>query len=238
MRVLLIIPAYNESERLAALIRDIRSCGGSYDMVVVDDASTDGTALLANQLGVPVLHLAANLGIGGAVQTGFKYAVRNDYDIAVQLDGDGQHDPAWIEAVTRPILRGEADCVIGSRYTRAEPDLAYVTSFPRRVGMRFSTAILFLTTRLLVTDTTSGFRALARPAFEYFAGAYPVDHPEAEALLMLHRAGFRILEVAVKMRGRVSGESLFTFTRACLYPLRVVIGFAGLLLERKRPVRK
>lgn len=238
MKVLLIIPAHNEADSLPALIRDIRSCGGSYDIVVVDDASTDRTAQLAGDLGVPVLRLAANLGIGGAVQTGFKYAVRNGYDIVVQLDGDGQHDPVWLDAVTRPILRGEADCVIGSRYTRADPDRAYVTSFPRRVGMRFSTGMLFLATGLLVTDTTSGLRALARPVFEYFAGVYPVDHPEAEALLMLHRAGFRILEVPVKMRGRVSGESLFTFTRACLYPLRVVIGFAGLLLERKRQIRK
>jgi glycosyltransferase involved in cell wall biosynthesis len=237
MKVLLIIPAHNEADSLPSLIRDIRSCAAHYDVVVVDDASTDDTARVAQQLGVPVLRLAANLGIGGAVQTGFKYAERNNYDIAVQVDGDGQHDPAWLETLIQPIRQGEADCVIGSRYTHAAPDVAYKTPFPRRVGMYCSTGVLFLATGLHVTDTTSGFRALARPVLEYFARSYPVDHPEAETLLMLHRAGFRILEVPVRMRGRTSGESLFTFTKACLYPLRVVIGFAGLLFQRRRPAR-
>jgi glycosyltransferase involved in cell wall biosynthesis len=188
---------------------------------------------VAEELGVPVLRLAANLGIGGAVQTGFKYAVRNDYDIVVQVDGDGQHDPASIESVVEPIRRGDADCVIGSRYVRGNADTGYRTSLPRRIGMYFSSFMLYAATHLHVTDTTSGLRALNRRAFEYFARAYPVDHPEAEALLMLHQQGFRIREVPVKMRSRVLGESLFTFARASLYPLRVIVGFIGLLLKRK-----
>jgi glycosyltransferase involved in cell wall biosynthesis len=230
-KVLIIVPAYNEEESLPGLLKEV--LGQGYDAVVVNDASSDDTAKMAAEAGVPILSLAANLGIGGGVQTGFKYAVNNGYDIAVQIDGDGQHDPAWLEAVIDPIRRGEADCVIGSRYVPECLDTDYKTPFPRRVGMYFSTGILFLATGKRVNDTTSGFRALSRSAFEYFARAYPVDHPEAETLLMLHQRGFRILEVPVKMRGRVSGESLFTFTKASLYPLRVIIGFVGLWLKKK-----
>lgn len=231
IRTLVIIPAYNEEESLPKLLEEVRSRG--YDAVVVDDSSLDATATVAARAAVPVLHLAANLGIGGAVQTGFMYAVRNGYDVVVQVDGDGQHDPGWLETVVMPIQRGEADCVVGSRYVPGNRDTEYRTPLPRRIGMHFSTSILFLATGLRINDTTSGFRALSRPAFEYFARAYPVDHPEAETLLMLHQKGFRILEVPVKMRGRVSGESLFTFTKACLYPIRVIVGFVGLLLKRK-----
>lgn len=230
-KVLIVVPAYNEEESLPKLLQEIRSQG--YDAIVLDDASVDATAAVAAKEGFPVLSLAANLGIGGAVQTGFKYAVKSGYDIVVQIDGDGQHNPAWLEAVVDPIRRGEADCVIGSRYIPESPDTDYKTPLPRRIGMYFSTGILFLATGMRVNDTTSGFRALSRPAFEYFARAYPVDHPEAETLLMLHQKGFRILEVPVKMRGRVSGESLFTFAKASLYPLRVVIGFMGLWLKKK-----
>lgn len=231
IKVLIVVPAYNEEESLPKLLQEIRDEG--YDAIVLDDASVDATAKVAAKVGVPVLSLAANLGIGGAVQTGFKYAVKNGYDIVVQIDGDGQHNPAWLESVVAPIRRGEADCVIGSRYVPESPDTDYKTPLPRRIGMYFSTGILFLATGMRVNDTTSGFRALSRPAFEYFAKAYPVDHPEAETLLMLHQRGFRILEVPVKMRGRVSGESLFTFAKASLYPLRVIIGFMGLWLKKE-----
>jgi len=233
LKVLLIIPAHNEAKNLPQLIGDIRACKIQYDAVVVDDASSDDTAYVVAGLHVPILRLAANLGIGGAVQTGFKYAVLKGYDIAVQVDGDGQHDPTWLETIIEPVRRGEADCVIGSRYTGKNPDVDYKTPLPRRLGMHFSVGMLFLATGLHITDTTSGFRALNRPAFEFFARCYPVDHPEAEALLMLHQKNFRILEVAVKMRGRVRGKSLFTFTNAMLYPLRVIIGFMGLILQKK-----
>ena len=231
MRILLIIPAHDEKDSLPALLAEVSLL--NYDIIVINDASSDTTAEVTSTAGIPVLSLPANLGIGGAVQTGFKYAIRNNYDVVVQMDGDGQHDPAWLENVLAPIRKGEVDCVIGSRYMRDNFDTNYKTSLPRRIGMFFSSGILFLATGLHITDTTSGFRALSRPAFEYFAQAYPVDHPEAEALLMLHQAGFRIVEVPIKMRGRVSGESLFTFTKAALYPIRVVIGFVGLLLQNR-----
>ncbi|OGP64970.1 MAG: hypothetical protein A2169_07355 [Deltaproteobacteria bacterium RBG_13_47_9] len=232
MKLLIIIPAYNEEESLPGLLEEVRQAG--YDAVIVDDASSDSTKQVAKSAGFPVLSLPVNLGIGGGVQTGFVYAERNDYDIVVQVDGDGQHDPGQIPKIISHITRGEADCVIGSRYMPEAPDTVHETSFARRMGMYFSTGILHLATGLRIHDTTSGFRALNRAAFGFFATEYPVDHPEAESLLLLHQAGFRILEVPVMMRDRTGGQSLFTFFRAILYPLRVIIGFMGILYKKTR----
>jgi glycosyltransferase involved in cell wall biosynthesis len=232
MSILLIIPAHNEEENIPKLLHEVRQEG--YDGVVVSDASTDTTAELAAASGFPVLSLPINLGIGGCVQTGFLYAVRNGYDVVVQVDGDGQHDPKWISTIIAPILAREADCVIGSRYRPEAPDTEYRTPFVRRMGMYFSTGLLLLATGLRIHDTTSGFRALNRAAFSFFADEYPVDHPEAESLLILHQSGFRIQEIPVKMRCRVKGQSLFSFVKAILYPMRVVIGFIGLLFKTSR----
>jgi glycosyltransferase involved in cell wall biosynthesis len=230
MKTLIIIPAHNEEESLPKLLEEVRHAG--YDAVVVNDASSDATELLTKAAGFPVLSLPVNLGIGGGVQTGFVYALRNGYDIVVQVDGDGQHDPGQISKVIGPIVAGEADCVIGSRYMTESPDTGYKTPFARRAGMYFSTGILYMATGMLVHDTTSGFRALNRDAFGFFATQYPVDHPEAEALLLLHQACFRIQEVPVSMRCRSDGQSLFTFFKSMLYPLRVIIGFMGILYKK------
>lgn len=234
MRVIVIIPAYNEAHSLPRLLEEFRQYRDRYDIVVVDDASTDQTAQVAQSYGVPLLRLSANLGIGGAVQTGFKYAVRNRYDIAVQVDGDGQHDPAWIASLLEAMAAGDVDCVIGSRYIRKNPDRDYKTPIVRRIGMIFSTMILFMATGKTVTDTTSGFRALNYRSVEFFAREYPVDHPEAETLLMLHQSKFKFKEIPVKMRGRKFGQSLFTVIKAIQYPIRVLVGFLGILLRGAR----
>ncbi len=234
MKILIIIPAHNEEESLPALLEEIRRTG--CDAVIVNDASSDATEQVAKAAGFPVLSLPVNLGIGGGVQTGFRYAMRNGYDIAVQVDGDGQHDPGQLHAIIDPIVSGEADCVIGSRYLPEAPDTGYKTPFARRMGMYFSTGVLYLATGLRIHDTTSGFRALNRAAFVFFASEYPVDHPEAESLLLLHQAKFRILERPVKMRCRAGGQSLFTFVRAMLYPLRVIVGFMGILYKTPRRI--
>jgi glycosyltransferase involved in cell wall biosynthesis len=223
MRVLAIVPAYNEEGSLAQLLSEIRKVG--HDAIVINDASTDNTEQVARAAGVPIVSLSNNLGIGGAVQAGFLYAARNQYDAVVQLDGDGQHDPDQIRVIIEPIETGKADCVVGSRFHPAQPDLAYKTPLFRRLGMHFSTGILFATTGLKIRDTTSGFRALNREAFLFFSKEYPSDHPEAEALLVLHESGFRIIEVPVTMRARASGSSLFSFFRAMIYPMRVTVGF-------------
>lgn len=232
MKVLLIIPAHNEELSLPGLLEEVLRIG--CDAVIVNDASSDATEQVAKAAGFPVLSLPVNLGIGGGVQTGFVYALRNGYDVAVQVDGDGQHDPGQLNIIIAPIAAGEADCVIGSRYLPEAPDTGYKTPFARRMGMYFSTGILYLATGLHINDTTSGFRALNREAFSYFATQYPVDHPEAESLLLLHQANFRILERPVKMRCRSGGQSLFTFFRALLYPLRVIVGFMGILYKTPR----
>ena len=225
MRVLAIVPAFNEEESLPSLVSEIVSAG--YDVLVINDASTDNTEQVARATGVSVLSLPNNLGIGGAVQAGFLYAVRSGYDIVVQVDGDGQHDPLQIVTITAPIISGEADCVVGSRYHVDRPDLGYQTPFFRRMGMRFSTAILEAVTGMRITDTTSGFRALSREVVIFFSRKYPSDHPEAEALLVLHQAKFRIVEVPITMRARQAGTSLFSLFKAAVYPLRVTIGFLG-----------
>lgn len=229
MKILIVIPAHNEEESLPRLLDEVRLTG--LDAIVINDASSDGTEQVGQAAGFPVLTLPVNLGIGGGVQTGFVYALRNGYDIVLQVDGDGQHDPSQWQAVVAPLLAGEADCVIGSRYVPENPDRGYRTPFARRMGMHFSTGILYLATGLRINDTTSGFRALNRAAFTFFATAYPVDHPEAEALLMLHQAGFRIMERPITMRCRMGGQSLFTFVKAMLYPLRVIVGFMGILYK-------
>lgn len=231
-KTLIIIPAHNEQESLPELLEEVRRTG--CDAVVVNDASSDSTEQVAKAAGFPVLSLPVNLGIGGGVQTGFMYALRKGYDVVIQMDGDGQHDPSQLQTVLAPILSGEADCVIGSRYLPEAPDTGYKTPFARRMGMHFSTGILYLATGMRINDTTSGYRALNRAAFCFFATEYPVDHPEAEALLMLHQAGFRVLEQPIRMRCRTSGQSLFTFFRAMLYPLRVIVGFMGILYKTPR----
>ena len=234
MRAVIVIPAHNEEGNISSLLDDLTAYRDRYDVVVIDDASEDQTAQIVRERGVPLIELKANLGIGGAMQTGFKYAASHNYDIVIQVDGDGQHDPVWLDSLVAPITGGTANCVIGSRYTSEHMEQDYEASFPRRAGMLFSTLILFLATGKLIRDTTSGFRALDRGALMYFARNYPVDHPEAEALLMLHQAGFKIKEVPVRMRTRQAGDSSVTWLKAAQYPFRVLVGFMGLFLNKKR----
>ena len=233
MSRLCIIPAHDEAGSLPGLLAEIHREG--FDAVVVDDCSSDDTAAVARAAGAALLPLPVNLGIGGAVQTGYLHARDRGYDVAVQIDGDGQHDPGYLDALLAPIREGRADLVVGSRYLPEAPDTGYTTPLPRRLGMRFSSALLRFATGLQIHDTTSGLRAMNRRAVGYAARHYPTDHPEAEALLMYHQAGFRILEVPVRMRARSAGQSLFTFVRSALYPLRVMVGFVGIVARHRRP---
>lgn len=230
-KVLIAIPSFNEEENLPNLYESISAYNTLYDIVVIDDGSTDNTATIARKLGFSVLQLPANLGIGGAMQTGFKYATEHAYEIVIQFDGDGQHDPVWLEKLITPILTGKANCVIGSRYCKDKPDKNYNTPLFRRIGMIFSTSLLWIATKKTITDTTSGFRALDRSAFTFFSKAYPVDHPEAEALLMLIKNGFRLTEIPVTMKQRKTGSSLFGWYKIINYPFRVLIGFLEILIR-------
>jgi glycosyltransferase involved in cell wall biosynthesis len=233
MRVLAIIPAFREEAVIEQVIAGLRKTRPEVEAVVVDDCSPDRTAERARRAGAAVLRLPVNLGIGGAVQTGFKYAAARHYEAVVQVDGDGQHDPAEMAKILAPLERGEADVVIGSRFLE---DTGYRAPFARRVGMILFSAVARRAMGQRITDTTSGFRALNRAAFVYLARNYPVDFPDAETLVLLNRAGFRIREVAVHMRPRLSGKSSTTTLKSIYYPFKQLLSILVVLL-RDPPAR-
>ncbi len=189
-------------------------------MLVVDDGSRDNTAAIARSMGVEVVRLPVNLGIGGAVQTGFKYAWRNGYDIAVQCDADGQHPVDLIPALVERIEKGDADLVIGSRYV-ASTD--YTPSFYRRVGKSILSRVVNFFIGGGITDTTSGFRAINRKALDVLSRHYPEDYPEAEVLVILHRSGLKAIEIPVQMHARQGGASSIRWAQAIYYMAKVVL---------------
>ncbi|HXH89317.1 MAG TPA: glycosyltransferase family 2 protein [Gaiellaceae bacterium] len=229
-----IVPARNEAGAIGRVVREIRSFDPSLDVVVIDDGSTDDTGALAAAAGAAVVRLPFNLGIGGAVQTGFMYALANGYELAVRLDGDGQHDPAELPKLIDPILRGEADIVVGSRF--ADERGAYRPPLARRAGIRFFAGLVSLLARQRVTDSTSGFQALNRNGIRLFAADYPHDYPEVEATVMVIRHRLRLLEVPVLMRKREHGSSSITALRSAYYALKVTLAlFVGVFRRTALP---
>ncbi len=231
MKILVIVPAYNEEESLPGVIDDLRKHISSADIVVVNDGSKDRTPHIARALDVKVLDLPLNLGIGGAMQAGYLYAAKHDYDVAVQFDGDGQHCACEIEKLLRPVAGEEADLVIGSRFMRSGD---YRAPFLRRIGMYIFS---FTLSRILdspVTDTTSGFRAVNRKIIGYFSRFYPEDYPEVEALVLVHRQGMRIAEVPVSMRERTGGRTSITAMRSAYYMVKVLLAVFIDLLKKAR----
>ncbi len=227
-KTLAIIPAYNEQGALESIVKEIRTADPAIDILVVNDASKDRTLAVAKGLGVRLANLPINLGIGGAVQTGFKIAQKLGYDIVVQIDGDGQHDPTFIEEVLAPVLSGKADISIGSRY---HANGGSKPVFVRNLGISFFS---WLTSALIsqkIGDCSSGFRALNRRAYEFFAEQYPVDFPDAEALVIASRAGLKIVETPVKFRERNSGNSSLRSWRMLYYPFKET--FSILMLMTK-----
>ena len=222
MRRLAIVPAFNEEEAIGRVVEEIRAYDPHLEIAVIDDGSHDRTAQVARAAGARVLRLPFNLGIGGAVQTGFRYAHENDFKLAVRVDGDGQHDPAQLGAVIEPVLRGEADIVVGSRYLSPGGD-GYRSSVPRRVGIRILASVVSLRTGQRITDPTSGFQALNRKAIALFAADYPHDYPEVEALVLLlrHRLGLR--EVPIEMRPRAAGRSSIQTLSSGYYMVKVLL---------------
>ena len=226
VRGLAIVPAFNEEKSIAAVIRELHDAEPELDVIVIDDGSSDRTAAVAAESGAQVVSLPYNVGIGGAVQTGYQYAVKHGFDLAVQVDGDGQHDPLEIARLVEPVLDDRADMVVGSRFA---PGGGYRGTPPRRVGIHLFAAIVSLIVRARVTDTTSGFRAVNRKAIELFASDYPHDYPEVEATVLLVRRGLRMMEVPVKMRVRETGSSSITTLRAGYYMIKVLLAlFIGL----------
>jgi glycosyltransferase involved in cell wall biosynthesis len=238
-RGIAIVPAFREERTIGAVVAEIRATEPTLDVVVIDDGSGDGTAAAAHAAGAAVVRLPFNLGIGGAVQTGFKYALEHGYDHAVRLDGDGQHDPGELRKLLEPLLAGEADIVVGSRFA---PGLdggggdTYRPKLARRVGIGLFARIVSLLVRQRVTDTTSGFQALNRRGILLFAHDYPHDYPEVEATVMVVRHELRLLEVPVRMREREHGSSSITALRSAYYVVKVLLALFIGLFRRRVPV--
>ncbi len=230
-RLLCIVPALNEGETIADVIADIRSSVPHADVVVVDDGSVDNTRRLALGCGAAVARMPFNVGIGGAVQTGLIYAQARDYDIAVQVDGDGQHVASEIDSLVDAARRVRANVVIGSRFLN-DPK-AYRSTAARRSGMRILASLVSLLSGQKFTDTTSGFRLYDRAAIDFLCRNYPEDYPEVEAILTLTRAGFRITEVHVEMRERGGGRSSITPFKSVYYMLKVTLALVVEMLRRK-----
>ncbi len=228
-KILIIIPAFNEEASIGGVISQIREHAPGADMVVVNDGSTDRTAFIAEGLGATVLNHIYNLGIGATMQTGYKYALRRGYDIAVQVDGDGQHPADQIFDLVRPVAEGRADMVVGSRFLGAGE---YRASIARSAGMVFFSRLVSAIIRERVTDTTSGFRAVGRSCIEFFSARYPDDYPEVEALVLLHKKGFRIMEVPVSMAERAGGRSSITPLRSVYYMAKVLLAILVDLVKR------
>lgn len=210
------IPAWNEEGSIANVVEKCKSAMPTASLLVVDDGSTDQTSLRAREFGATVIRHPINLGIGGAVQTGYLYALENDFDIAIQIDGDGQHDPEFIPALLNRM--GEHDLMIGSRFIS---NIGFQSSKARRIGILFFSKLLYFFTGKFYTDPTSGFRVANRRVIEYFAENYPKDFPEVEVILSLHRDGFKIGEEPVVMHERTTGQSSINLRKSIWYMLKV-----------------
>lgn len=232
-RVLIIVPAYNEEASIASVLQSLQRQAPQCDIVVIDDGSKDGTAREVKKFpDVPIVRLPFNIGIGGAMQTGYKYAYRMGYDVAVQCDGDGQHPAHQIERIVEHVVRGDADLIIGSRYVT---QTNYTPSLPRRVGKSLLSRIVHSIIGGGITDTTSGFRAANRAVIKIFARNYPDDYPEAEALVILHKHGLRVAEAPVDMRERQGGRTSIAAWWGGYYIVKVTLALFINVFRRFTP---
>jgi len=231
-KILIIIPAFNEEKNIKKAIQEVFETNSDLSVVVINDGSEDQTAQKAKQTKAFVLSLPFNLGIGGAVQTGFKFALEKGYDFAVQVDGDCQHDVNYLKNLLQPIIENRADMTMGSRFL--PPYLGYRSSFIRRIGINFFARLISFLTDYKVTDPTSGFRAYNRNMIRVFANYYPQDFPEPEAIVVAGRYKARLMEVPVKMRKRASGNSSIRYLRTLYYMIKVTFALFLDKLKQKR----
>lgn len=235
MKVLLIIPAYNEEENILKVCEKIREYSTEIDYIVINDGSRDYTLKILEENHLNHINLIHNLGIGGAVQTGYKYAYENGYDIAIQFDGDGQHDINYVPNICEPIIKGQADMVIGSRYLNKE-ESEFQSTFMRRFGCNIISFFIKLCTKKKICDTTSGFRAANKKVIAEFAKEYPTEYPEPESTVCMLCKGYQVAEVPVSMNERQGGTSSIRFWKTADYMIKVVITIMidSMNLKKKR----
>jgi glycosyltransferase involved in cell wall biosynthesis len=238
MKKLIIIPAYNESANIENTVKDIVNNAPDFDYVIINDCSTDNTLEICERNGFNVVNLPLNLGIGGAVQTGYRYAYNNGYDIAVQVDGDGQHDPAFLTKMAEVMVAEKADMLIGSRFLEKE---GFQSSRVRRMGITYFTWLIKLFTRKKITDPTSGLRMINSDIIEIFAESYPRDYPEPESVVHVIRLGKNVREIPVIMRERQGGKSSIRFFSSIYYMIKVTVAILTELMrkiDRKKEAAK
>ncbi|HHK2051666.1 TPA: glycosyltransferase family 2 protein, partial [Streptococcus pyogenes] len=231
VKKLIIIPAYNESSNIVNTIRTIESDAPDFDYIIIDDCSTDNTLAICQKQGFNVISLPINLGIGGAVQTGYRYAQRCGYDVAVQVDGDGQHNPCYLEKMVEVLVQSSVNMVIGSRFITKE---GFQSSFARRIGIKYFTWLIALLTGKKITDATSGLRLIDRSLIERFANHYPDDYPEPETVVDVLVSHFKVKEIPVVMNERQGGVSSISLTKSVYYMIKVTLAILVVRLKGNR----
>lgn len=228
MKKIVIIPAYNESASIVNTVKDIIENSEGFDYIIINDRSTDNTLDVCREHNLNYLNLPLNLGIGGAVQTGYWYAYENGYDIAVQFDGDGQHDAKYLNEMVDYLTEKQLDMVIGSRFITNE---GFQSSGVRRMGIKWFTFLIKVLTGEKITDPTSGYRVCNREVIKLFSNGYPKDYPEPETEVALIRRGLKVEEVPVIMRAREEGVSSISLKKSVYYMFKVTL---AILIERSR----
>lgn len=226
---LVIIPAYNEAGSIVETVRDIQKNAPSFDYIVINDCSRDNTQQLLEENGINHVNLTVNLGIGGAVQTGYLYAKRNGYDVAIQVDGDGQHDAKFLEIMAEELENEDLDMLIGSRFIKKE---GFQSSTMRRFGIKYFTCLIKLLTGQVVTDPTSGMRMVNRKVIDLFAEEYPKDYPEPESVVFILKRGMKVREIPVLMKERQAGISSISPKKSIYYMVKVSLAVFMAAIER------
>ena len=228
MKKIIIIPAYNEEENIERTVNAIQKSAQGFDYVIINDCSTDNTRKICEEKEFNIVNLPINLGIGGAVQTGYKYAYVNGYDVAVQVDGDGQHDPEFLNTMADYLIEHQVDMVIGSRFIEKK---GFQSSITRRMGIQFFSKLIKVLTGKKITDPTSGLRMIGRNVMEIFSEDYPRDYPEPESIVAVLRKNMKIEEIPVVMLERQGGVSSISPKKSIYYMIKVTL---AILIERIR----
>lgn len=228
MKKIIIIPAYNEEENIERTVNAIQKSAQGFDYVIINDCSTDNTRKICEEKEFNIVNLPINLGIGGAVQTGYKYAYENGYDVAVQVDGDGQHDPEFLNTMADYLMEHNVDMVIGSRFIEKK---GFQSSITRRMGIKFFSGLIKILTGKRITDPTSGLRMIGRNVMKIFSQDYPRDYPEPESIVAVLRKNMKIEEIPVVMLERQGGVSSISPKKSIYYMVKVTL---AILIERIR----